>query len=109
MWSSSNYPGPIHASEWDPYRFLRIRQEGGPKAQSASLVSTSVDHIAFGMGKALCPGRFLAANEIKVAVADILMKFDLRLKEGEEVPKGIEFGLEAMAPQAVLEVRKREL
>ncbi|KAH7389951.1 cytochrome P450 [Pyrenochaeta sp. MPI-SDFR-AT-0127] len=71
------YPSP---DTYDPYRFYKIRMQLG-KENTAQLVSTSVEHMGFGHGEHSCPGRFFAANEIKVALAHILIKYDWKLVE----------------------------
>lgn len=38
--------------------------------------------MAFGYGRHACPGRFFAANEIKLICAQILLNYDLKLPEG---------------------------
>ncbi|KAK2059529.1 cytochrome P450 [Colletotrichum caudatum] len=45
----------------------------------AQLVSRSPQHLGFGHGPHACPGRFFAANEITVALAHLLMKYDWKL------------------------------
>jgi len=66
---------------FDPYRFLRWRSEAG-KENLAHLVSTSSVHLAFGHGNHGCPGRFFAANEIKVIMCHLLLKYEWKLVEG---------------------------
>ncbi|KAG5752880.1 hypothetical protein H9Q70_004515 [Fusarium xylarioides] len=61
MWDSDTYD---NALTFDPYRFVKMRQTGDDK--KAHLVSTSADHLGFGHGFHACPGRFFAANEIKI-------------------------------------------
>jgi hypothetical protein len=104
MWNPEIYADP---EVYDGYRFYNIRQKGGPGANMAQLASASTDHIAFGLGKPICPGRFMVANEIKVAMATILMKYDVRLPQGSD-PKVVHYGFEMLAdPTTKLEVRRR--
>lgn len=94
-----------NADTWDPYRFYNMRKNG--LESKAQLVSVTKDHLAFGYGVHACPGRFFAAHEIKIALAHILMKYDLRYVEGDK-PKHMSYGVEVMADQtARLEVRRR--
>ncbi|KAE9569318.1 Cytochrome P450 monooxygenase [Colletotrichum fructicola] len=67
--------------QFDGYRFVRMRGTPGLDAQ-AHLVSTSPEHIGFGHGKHACPGRFFAGNELKIALAHIIMKYDWQLTPG---------------------------
>ncbi|KAI0518117.1 cytochrome P450 monooxygenase [Xylaria bambusicola] len=67
--------------EWKGSRFLDLRSQPG-KEHVAQLVTTSVDHIGFGHGKHACPGRFFAANELKIALCHLLLKYDWKLAPG---------------------------
>lgn len=101
MWDPAVYPEP---SVYDAYRFLRLRQSGNASAQ---LASTSPEHIAFGIGKPICPGRFMASNELKVALATILLNYDVKISKGFE-PRILEIGFEMLSdPSAKVEIRKR--
>ena len=40
----------------------------------------------FGLGRHACPGRFLAANEIKMMLATLLMQYDFKFKENTPRP-----------------------
>ncbi|KAG5811658.1 hypothetical protein H9Q74_004536 [Fusarium xylarioides] len=77
MWDSDTYD---NALQFDPYRFVKMRQTGDDK--KAHLVSTSADHLGFGHGFHACPGRFFAANEIKILLCHMLLKYDWKLPEG---------------------------
>jgi cytochrome P450 len=69
--------------EWRGDRFLQLRSQPG-KEHAAQLVTTSVDHFAFGHGEHACPGRFFAANEMKVALCHMLIKYDWELVPGTD-------------------------
>ncbi|KAJ5042432.1 uncharacterized protein L3040_004981 [Drepanopeziza brunnea f. sp. 'multigermtubi'] len=79
MWSASDYDDP---EAFDGFRFVKRRQVPGYE-QRCHLISTSHDHTAFGHGRHACPGRFFAANEIKIAMVHLLLKYDLRLDDVE--------------------------
>ncbi|KAG0639496.1 cytochrome P450 [Tuber brumale] len=66
---------------FDGFRFYKMRQEEG-KAQKFQMASPSLDYLAFGVGKNSCPGRFFAANQLKVILAYILCNYKLRLNGG---------------------------
>ncbi|KAI3539369.1 p450 monooxygenase [Colletotrichum abscissum] len=76
-WDADKYPNP---EKFDGYRFLRMREEQG--LETAQFVSTTPDALGFGMGKHACPGRFFAANELKIALSHILLKYDFKLAPG---------------------------
>ncbi|OAA36046.1 trichothecene C-8 hydroxylase [Beauveria brongniartii RCEF 3172] len=103
MRDKTNYANP---DEWDPYRFVKMRDDP-VKQNAAHLVSTSVDHNAFGLGQHACPGRFFAANEIKVALVSILIKYDFELP-ADVSPQIYENGLALVSdPLAKLRFRRR--
>ncbi|KAI8227055.1 Cytochrome P450 monooygenase 1 [Colletotrichum sp. SAR 10_77] len=71
-WDSDIYPEP-HTFIGD--RFLKMRQTSG-KENVAQLVTTSINHLGFGHGNHACPGRFLAAAEIKVILTQLILGKD---------------------------------
>ncbi|RGP60792.1 hypothetical protein FSPOR_10473 [Fusarium sporotrichioides] len=89
--------------DFDGYRFYRRREAGD---NSSLFVQSSPEHAHFGMGRHQCPGRFFAGSELKLCLAHILLKYDMRLKDGYE-PKAMEFGFMSVCdPFTQLEVKK---
>ncbi|KAH8749751.1 cytochrome P450 [Diaporthe sp. PMI_573] len=105
-WDDEAYP---NAKEWDGYRFYNMRRSGEPGKENTSLlVSTTPEHMGFGHGVHACPGRFFAANEVKIALIFMLLNYDWKLPEGVK-PKVHEFGINLNTDAAVeILVRKRE-
>ena len=60
---------------------MRMREAG--EENKAHLISATKQHCGFGHGIHACPGRFFAANEVKIALAYILLKYDWKLAEGQ--------------------------
>ncbi|KAL3477318.1 cytochrome P450 [Aspergillus californicus] len=87
MWTESVHED---ASNFDGYRFLKLRQQPGQENWT-QLVSTSNNHLGFGHGMHACPGRFFAATTAKVLIAHVVLKYDLKLLEGQK-PDIIEHG-----------------
>lgn len=106
MWDESIYPDPL---TFDPYRFAKMRKMANPKEEAAAqLVSPSPEHLGFGFGQHACPGRFFVANEIKISLCHILLKYDIRLADGC-VPKVQTFGMRMAAdPTAKISIRRRK-
>ncbi|KAJ5425429.1 cytochrome P450 monooxygenase [Penicillium sp. CMV-2018d] len=103
------YPNP---DKFDGYRFLRMR-EITAQANSAPFVNPSSCHVAFGFGKYACPGRFFVANEVKIALCHILLKYDLRIAGGGEgkgeSPKIFSTGfITYRDPCTLIEVKRRD-
>ncbi len=72
---------------FDGLRFYRLRQQAkaAGAVEGAALnqfVSVTQNSLTFGYGRHACPGRFFAANEIKMILASTLLKYDIKLVEG---------------------------
>ncbi|SPQ25579.1 258d739b-6356-4995-8922-698f1a5f90e4 [Thermothielavioides terrestris] len=86
------------ADKFDPWRFSRLREQAraaGEVEASAlnQFVSVSPNILTFGFGRHACPGRFFAANEIKMIVANFVLNYDMALPEGvHERYKNLSFG-----------------
>lgn len=95
--------------EYDGYRFYRRRQQPG-KENTSQLVTTSPDYLAFGHGMAACPGRFFAAQEIKIILCHLLLKYDWHLPEGGETFERITIGnLPNVNPMVEISIRRRDV
>ncbi|KAI0593268.1 cytochrome P450 [Biscogniauxia sp. FL1348] len=75
------------ALKFDPLRFYRLRQsakEAGSVEGAAlnQFVSVSQNSLTFGYGRHACPGRFFAANEIKMILANALQKYEFKNSDG---------------------------
>ncbi|KAH7040188.1 cytochrome P450 [Microdochium trichocladiopsis] len=74
------YPEP---EKFDAARFLKMREREGEE-HSWQLVTTTPAHMFFGHGQHACPGRFFAANEVKILLCHLLLKYDFRWAPGEK-------------------------
>lgn len=97
-----------HPEEFDPFRSFRRRQDPGETAHH-QFATTDANHLHFGHGKFACPGRFFAANEIKIILATLLLKYDFKYPEGKGRPvnKTIDENIYP-DPAARLLLRRRE-
>jgi cytochrome P450 len=96
------YPEP---DAFIPDRFTTRRQKGD---SSAYLVSASPEHIGFGLGRHACPGRFFAANEVKIVLSHMLLKYDMKFPDsGAAAPSTSGIFLETN-PDARICVRRRK-
>ncbi|KAL4863838.1 hypothetical protein BDV12DRAFT_176986 [Aspergillus spectabilis] len=100
--SKELYPEP---EKFDALRFARLRAQPGHESRWQH-TSTGSDNINFGHGLWACPGRFFASAEIKVLVAHLIRRYDLRLLEGEERPTPKYAGL-AIFPDAKAQIEMR--
>ncbi|KAJ5951586.1 uncharacterized protein N7479_009999 [Penicillium vulpinum] len=104
MWDEKNYENP---QQFDGYRFLKMRDIPGQQT-AAQLVAPSPIHLGWGFGQHACPGRFFAANEMKIALCQILLKYDIKLDE-TCLPQVRRFGVSMAADStANLVIRRRQ-
>ena len=94
--------------QFDPYRFMKMEKESGRKI---GIVTTSPNSLSFGHGRHACPGRFFAAQELKLLLAHFLVYYDVRLDSVEQTrPKNVWFGMSCLPnPQAKIVLRKRQV
>ncbi|EIN06110.1 cytochrome P450 [Punctularia strigosozonata HHB-11173 SS5] len=102
---SSNYDDPF---TFNPWRFSDLRE--GSETAKHQLVNTSPEFLTFGHGKHACPGRFFAANEMKMMLAHIVMHYDVQLENGSRVrPPNSYFAVNCLADStAKICLRKRQ-
>lgn len=112
----AHYPDP---ETFNPYRFydLRTRVDDTPDPngfrtrESYQFVSVTKENTSFGFGKHACPGRFFAANEIKLIMARVLLQFDVRFPAGvkERYPNFYAGSVSGPDPTGVVEFRRIEV
>ncbi|KAH7147170.1 cytochrome P450 [Dactylonectria estremocensis] len=96
--------GPSHAMLEDP---VHIR-ENSESAQKFLFSLTDSSNMGFGYRKHACPGRFYASNEMKLVLANLLLRYKLKLPHTTERPRNITIDSDMFPdPRARLYVRKR--
>ena len=99
-----NVPDP---TKFDPLRFYRKRQVSGEENKHL-LSMTDKNHLHFGHGKYACPGRFFAANEMKMILARFLVEYEFKYPEGYGRPRNLTMDENVLPdPAATLLVRKK--
>ena len=104
------YPEP---DAYLPFRFSDEREKlqaesGGPKALEASklaMTATSQTFLPFSHGRHVCPGRFYAAQLLKLLLAELVLRYDVRGLE--ERPKNVTVSDLTVPPDGVLVWVKR--
>ena len=92
----------------DPYRFLREREKAPEQINTWQHVTVTSQHMAFGYGQHACPGRFFASNEIKIAMAHLLLKYDWK-DAGDDVEPLWEFESSTMSKSKCrVQLRRRK-
>ncbi|PVH90932.1 ent-kaurene oxidase [Periconia macrospinosa] len=70
--------------KFDGFRHYKQRinaRAAGAQART-QFVAANEDNMAFGYGRHACPGRFFAANEIKIILARLLLDYDISMPDG---------------------------
>ncbi|KAI0096871.1 cytochrome P450 [Nemania sp. FL0031] len=98
-----------NAVRYDAFRFVRERGEGGGREKRPQgLVNTSEKFLGFSHGSHACPGRFFAANQLKIALGHIALLYEI-----EPLPKRPKnmwfFGHIAPPLTETLRVRRRKM
>lgn len=97
------YPDP---DEFDAYRFVKMRQTQKNKSDSAYTAGT-VEHMGFGYGKHICPGRHFAAHEVKIILCHLVLKYDIKLPEDYQRGYTLSGFFSFAGPKNRLMVRRR--
>lgn len=65
---------------FDGFRHYKLRH-GGTATDHArnQFVTTNESNLGFGYGRHACPGRFFAANEIKMILARLILNYDIKM------------------------------
>jgi cytochrome P450 len=108
-----------NADTFDAFRYSKQREEyearsqdekdsdEGLRLKKTGMVTTGDTHLPFGHGRHACPGRFFVAHELKMALAYLLLNYDV--KRLPERPKIRWIGPQFLPPMdACIEVRRRE-
>ena len=85
---SNIYPNP---DTFDGLRFYSMRQGSVEEEKKYQLTSITKTQMQFGSGRHACPGRWFASHEIKLVLAAVLDRYDVKLKDGEGRPRSIVF------------------
>ncbi|KAH6912146.1 cytochrome P450 [Coprinopsis sp. MPI-PUGE-AT-0042] len=111
--------GPVHhdpdvyadAHTFKGFRFSDIRDGGdGTESLKHQMVHLEPNFLFFGHGRAACPGRFFAVNEVKAMLAYLLLNYDFRLADGakETPPPHWNGGSRSPNAFAKMEFRRRQ-
>lgn len=112
LFDPSVFPDP---EVFDARRFLKLREGTGEdrigyqNKELYQFVTSTKENLAFGFGPHVCPGRFWAANAIKLMLARIVTHYDIRMPGGSmEKGKLISAGLHVQPdPATKVEIRAR--
>lgn len=81
----SKDPKIIPQQDFDGFRYYKLRQQPG-ESQRYQFSSTDKSHLHFGAGFNACPGRWLAGNQLKMIVGELLLNDDIKFLDGQGRP-----------------------
>lgn len=85
LYDPALYPDPL---AFDAYRFARLRDGTSPdpigfaNREMYQFVSASKENLQWGLDRHACPGRFFAAAVIKLVLAEVIERYDVRMPGG---------------------------
>ncbi|RAL02624.1 cytochrome P450 [Aspergillus ibericus CBS 121593] len=101
-------PGGGDPNSFDPFRYARLREQP-ENAHRYQLATTDSTSLAFGHGKHACPGRFFASSEAKLLLCNLLLRYEIRLPDGQTRPRNLLVAENLVPdPSARLLFRKRD-
>ncbi|KAF2873043.1 cytochrome P450 monooxygenase-like protein [Massariosphaeria phaeospora] len=87
--SHATYRDPAHYPDSDAFdglRFYKLRQSGEAGAHARNqFVTSNEQDLGWGYGRHACPGRFFAANEVKMILVKLISHYDIQNKDGDMV------------------------
>jgi len=93
---------------FDGFRFSRMREAlGEGHSMQAQYITTSPDFLSFGHGRHACPGRFFAAQELKLMLSEVVLNYDVKMEGGKDRPSNFIFGMN-VAPDVTAKVMFRK-
>ncbi|KAJ7774460.1 cytochrome P450 [Mycena maculata] len=101
--NEANY---TNGGAFDPFRFSRMREDAGEGVKH-QMITPAHDYLSFGLGRHACPGRFFAANELKLIMAHLILTYDFKLKDGVRPEDEWEFVVGSANSTAEVMFRKR--
>lgn len=75
-----NPPENKPPSEFDGFRFYNLRKIPGNENKH-SFATSSPESLTWGYGNHACPGRFFAANELKVILVEFIRNWDFKVAD----------------------------
>lgn len=84
----SKDPTIISNQSFDGLRYYELRKDPA-EDKKMQYAMTDKNHLHFGHGRFACPGRFFAANELKMILGELLLDFDFKFPDGQTRPVNI--------------------
>lgn len=103
-------PQVFHEPEiFDARRFMKLRESTGLSKYTFAAAAEDIT-INFGAGQHACPGRALAGTTIKIILAELIRKYDMRFENVDQPPAMFATALgRSVDPGASYMIRKTTL
>ncbi|KAI0108552.1 putative cytochrome P450 [Nemania sp. FL0031] len=97
------------AKSFDGFRFERLRKDADTRHSGLQFTSSYAGSLHFGHGRHICPGRFMGSLISKLLIIEILLRYDLKLKDGKARPDNLNFmDMDMPDPQYEILIRNRQ-
>jgi cytochrome P450 len=75
----------LDPESFDPHRFAATShsEANGKERRDREFVGTEPGNVHWGSGRFTCPGRWYASGVMKVILAKILLKYDIKFPDGQ--------------------------
>lgn len=87
-YETSRDPANFPQQEFEGFRYYKQRQKP-EEAQKHQFASTDKTHLHFGAGHNACPGRWFAANQVKMILGELLLNYDMKFLDGQSRPENL--------------------
>ncbi|KAM5449476.1 putative ent-kaurene monooxygenase [Microsporum audouinii] len=112
MRDPANLPSGGDPDIFDGFRYERLRNDPvhPENANRFQFAMTDSKNLHFGHGRYACPGRFFASNEIKMVIAELLLRYEFKYPEGQGRPRTLSADENLYPdPSARVLMRRREV
>ena len=97
-------------TKFDGFRFVKLKRQAVGNEKHFDLTTTTTEFLNFGFGVHVCPGRFFAANEMKLIFAHTVLNYDIKFENGGVRPPNKNLKTSCMPdPTIKLLFRKRKI
>ncbi|KAI8952986.1 putative cytochrome P450 [Xylaria longipes] len=94
--------------EFDGFRFERLRLNPQTDHNGLQFTSSYAGSLHFGHGRYMCPGRFMGSLISKLLLIKLLLRYDLKLKEGGRPGNIMFFDMDIPDPKYEILFRDRK-
>jgi cytochrome P450 monooxygenase len=75
------------AERFNGLRYYEMRSQNAAEDRKHQYATADKVHLHFGYGNWSCPGRFMASDILKMILAVLLLRYDIKYPDGAQRPK----------------------